>query len=688
MKDASNQLEPPSWPPKAHLRDGRRGANDDPAASPGENSDDMFGSEPAYTKLQSSEAPTSRFSRRQIRYCIYGGVIFGIVIIVLLSTLLTRHSADGFNPLFKKTTNLNLRQGSYKGQVIGPNKSSPRAIQAFLGVPYAESTAGQNRFHPPKALKTRADDTVHPALKYGLICPQSKPSVKGQGENCLNVNIYRPHFGDDAQSIADEEQRLGVNSTKLPVVVYVHGGGFNSGSSQERNMASFAAFSDTPIVALSFNYRVGAFGFLPSAAAARLGLLNLGLKDQQFFFKWMTDNLPAIGGDPDNVTIMGLSAGAHSVGHHLISYAPGNKIGHGPPPFQKAIIESGGATGRAVFVPNNPLHEQQFQQFLLQCGISETSDDELFDKLRGLPYTTLLVASQAVWNAWASSLRWAFQPVIDGPGGVIPDLPTTSWQQGKMLRIPLLTGFNTDEGAIFVPQGENQPTALDSLMSSILPALNDTGLDRLDELYPPLGTSEGDELYASPQESTKFGSQFWRLGDAYGHYAYICPVLQAATIASTAQGAAAPVYVYHFAPRSAAFGAADHADEGPVVAHDVGDIGGYPGLVATANDMIGAWTRFIATGDPNKSLTGAMANFTWPRYTSPFSAQANDTSAGRVALFGNGNDEKMGSAGKHSRGVPSQVVTLTDREKDECQFWWDHILLSEGYANGSTSIAL
>jgi carboxylesterase type B len=212
----------------------------------------------------------------------------------------------------QKTSNLTLAQGNYLGHVTGPSPSSPRAIQSFLGVPYAASTEGQNRFQPPQALNTKAQaGVVINALKHGPICPQGGSDM--QSEDCLNVNIYRPHFGDDAAEIAAEEKRLGVDSKKLPVVAYVHGGGFNTGSGKERNMASFAAFADSPIVTLSFNYRVGALGFLPSAVTAKQGLLNLGLKDQQFFFEWMRTNLPDIGGDPDNVTIMGLSAGSHSV---------------------------------------------------------------------------------------------------------------------------------------------------------------------------------------------------------------------------------------------------------------------------------------------------------------------------------------------------------------------------------------
>ncbi|KAI0200632.1 carboxylesterase 3 [Astrocystis sublimbata] len=585
----------------------------------------------------------------------------------------------------QKTSTLTLNQGKYVGQVLGPSPSSPRPVQVYLGIPYAQTTAGNNRFRPPQMLETAHSDKTYHALKLGQICPQAKPDRPGHGENCLNANIYRPHFGDDAEEIAKEEERLGVNSTKLPVVVYVHGGGFNMGAGKERNMASFAAFADSPIIGISFNYRVGPLGFLPSAITAKQGLLNLGLKDQQFFLEWMRNNLPAIGGDPENVTLMGLSAGSHSIGHQLISYSPANKLNKKPPPFQKAIIESGGSTARATFVPDHPLHEEQFQEFLSKVGIMEVMDeDKLFDKLREIPYNTIVSAQQAMWRTWADTLRWPFQPVIDGPGGVIPDLPVNSWKKGNVLRIPILTGFNTNEGATFVPEHENESSAVRVLMKSIIPALNETDLTDLDELYPSPSTTNGTELYAKTTQSKRFGTEFWRLDDAYAHYAYICPVLQTATLASSFEDAA-PIYVYHYAPRSSSFGAADHADEGPIVTHDMSSIGKHPGLIAVADAMTGAWTRFAATGNPNKSQNGDESAFKWPRYFSPFDegdADSDDDDAGRLALFGEGNDERMG---KNDKGTPVQDIALTTREKSQCKYWWPRVVLSEGWGNGSTS---
>jgi len=203
---------------------------------------------------------------------------------------------------------IRLRQGTYVGATIDANPDTyPKGVDAFLGIPYAQSTAGENRFRP--AVPVPASTSTFQAASYGHACLGAN-SGRPEGEDCLNVNVFRPRH---AVRVPGEVYGVAKPSHLLPVVIYVHGGGFNAGHGGERNMASFVSWAKEDIVAVSFNYRVGAFGFLPSALTAREGLLNLGLKDQQALFTWVQDNIADFGGDPGNVTIMGLSAGAHSV---------------------------------------------------------------------------------------------------------------------------------------------------------------------------------------------------------------------------------------------------------------------------------------------------------------------------------------------------------------------------------------
>jgi acetylcholinesterase len=169
-------------------------------------------------------------------------------------------------------------------------------IEAYLGIPYALSTAGEGRFRPP--VKVPHSGSTFNATQYGHICAESSDAANNQGEDCLSLNLFRPQ--------AQEPQ-------KLPVLVYIHGGSFNFGSSQSRNIAELIAASSVPIIGVSMNYRIGALGFLPSTLTAKEGLLNLGLRDQVMAMQWVKENINAIGGDPERVTIMGDSAGGHSV---------------------------------------------------------------------------------------------------------------------------------------------------------------------------------------------------------------------------------------------------------------------------------------------------------------------------------------------------------------------------------------
>lgn len=197
-----------------------------------------------------------------------------------------------------------LAQGHYTGVLLPISSTTPREVEAWRGIPYAESTGGANRFRPPVPLPPNAAGLeVNSASEFGCICPGSIARVNGinEGEDCLNLNVYRQRGRGDS------------GGAKMPVLVYVHGGAFNGGMGVERDMASFVGWADTPIVGINFNYRVGALGFPSSAVADGEGCLNLGLKDQRLLFEWVRENVGAFGGDRNRITVMGLSAGAHSV---------------------------------------------------------------------------------------------------------------------------------------------------------------------------------------------------------------------------------------------------------------------------------------------------------------------------------------------------------------------------------------
>ncbi|KAK3683500.1 Alpha/Beta hydrolase protein [Podospora appendiculata] len=595
-----------------------------------------------------------------------------------------------------------LPQGKYIGATLTRSARFPRPVEVFRGVPFAQTTGGENRFRPPQPLTP--SDKMFDAVSWGQSCPQNGPLRKGFGEDCLNANIYRPAGPDYSQS--GGERKL------LPVAVYIHGGGFNGGEGSERNMASFISFAQDQMIGINFNYRVGALGFLPSAVTAREGLLNLGLRDQQMALEWVRDNIEAFGGDPENITILGFSAGAHSIGHHIMYYAQTSKRA----PFAKAILESGATTARAVLLPTHPRHLVQFREFLIAANVAGVPEDKIFPALRKLPLETITQASHALWDKYSRSVTWPFQPVIDGPNDlanssqptdaelpsalpVIPDLPIHSWRQGKYLHIPVLTGYSPNEGSMFIPSGANTNSEFRAFFKALIPSFTDADLDDLEKLYPDPDTNRKSPYKAVPAGK---GRQWARLDAAYSQYAYICPVLQTAHFLST-NGDPNPVHVYRYAATST-WGTANHGDQANIVAHDMTLLGGknMTGLVAVANAMHGAWARFVASkvGDPNANNTGVE----WPVFESPFVKEEAEGKgkrwwwdstkdeeeegppgdSGRIMVFGEGNDERLGVGGSLRRGTPAQVKKLSPAELRACRFWWERIELSEGLGRRGT----
>ena len=133
----------------------------------------------------------------------------------------------------------------------------------------------------------------------------SGPDDEPQSEDCLHLNIYRPKSTNSS-------------TQKLPVLIHVHGGAFNFGYANDREISSLVGWSKEPLIGVTFEYRVGALGFLPSKLMAEEGALNLGLKDQRLLFEWVKKHISGFGGDPENVTLMGPSAGAHSVSFLIV----------------------------------------------------------------------------------------------------------------------------------------------------------------------------------------------------------------------------------------------------------------------------------------------------------------------------------------------------------------------------------
>lgn len=194
-----------------------------------------------------------------------------------------------------------------QGTLVGIQEKGlfPKIIESFKGVPYALPPTGDRRFRPPVPIGT-SSETID-ASQFGPRAPATQLLTVGpaleQSEDCLTANIFRP--------AAEGQKNL------LPVAIYIHGGAFNRGNAAMHNTASMVGWSEAPFIAVSFGYRISAFGFLPSRLSAKEGVLNLGLKDQICLMEWVQENIHHFGGDKNNVTLIGLSAGAHSVSNWM-----------------------------------------------------------------------------------------------------------------------------------------------------------------------------------------------------------------------------------------------------------------------------------------------------------------------------------------------------------------------------------
>lgn len=280
-----------------------------------------------------------------------------------------------------------------------------------------------------------------------------------------------------------------------------------------------------------------------------------------------------------------------------------------PPPFHKVIIESGATTARAVYTPTNPMHEQQFQEFLTELGFQDVPEPYIMDELRTLDVKKIKEASDTIFDIYNPSIRWPFQPVIDGEGGMIPIPPIDAWRSGKWHKVPILTGFNTNEGAMFVPKTISTASQFTAFLHRLLPSLSKDDLEILNDVYPdPL--SHPDSKYVETRKGVGLGAQFKRLEQAYGHFAYVAPVRQTARFA--AADGDAPVYLYHFAVNSSVIGGADHGNHAPFVTYNR-DIRERSDSIEEISGLMHAyWTSFITTYG-----ISLFTPFLLPRYNPP-----------------------------------------------------------------------
>ncbi|KAI2616547.1 alpha/beta-hydrolase [Hypoxylon sp. NC1633] len=478
----------------------------------------------------------------------------------------------------------------------------------FLGIPYAQDTGGANRFRVPQSLDDTWDGT-RAAKAYGPGCPDyvlSADKIHGMSENCLSINIVRPA---DISSSSD--------GPLLPVMLWIHGGGYQYGSSGEYqyNLTYLVQKSveiGLPIIGASINYRKGGWGNMYSIEIQGSGNTNLALRDMRKALAWVQENIESFGGNASSVTIWGQSAGSFAVGQLLLSYG-----GRTDGLFHRSIQESGSAT--TAWYNGSDWYQPIYNKIVDQVNCGSFPDS--LECLRTVDYDVLYpyLNSSIVGGP-------GFYPTVDGD--VIPNFPSELLRAGRFAHVPHLYGTTSDEGT------DNAPVGIintDADLRSFL--LLQTGfdfpastIDGILELYPDDPT-QGVPIDTGEERFADKGWQYKRTAAIIGDVFYHGPRQFEAQIYAPR----APTYTYRFNTRpweaattndtgagnstavsgglAPAYKGVQHFSEVGFVFANPMLVGPWPEYRKLSDQLSRQWIRFAHTGNPNGPGLPR-----WPRY--------------------------------------------------------------------------
>jgi len=455
--------------------------------------------------------------------------------------------------------------GSPSGAVVRTDTGAIRGTVApdhrvFLGIPYAAAPVGKLRWAAPAPVQPWKN--VRDATEPGSACPQAggfpgdPPSFD---EDCLYLNVTTPRDSRDH---------------RLPVMVWIHGGGFFSGSGAEYGAARMAV--EGGVVVVTLNYRLGALGFIDDPALGGASAGNFGLADQEAALRWVRRNAAAFGGDPGNVTLFGESAGGVST-CSLLS-APG-----AAGLFQRAIVQSGPCGLNWPYTPTwGPIDDASARAYArtverqLGCGDRNT-------------VVACMTSKPAKVFADLFNADDVFSPVYGT--ATLPQKPSTAVATGSFSRVPVMTGVTRDEFRTFEEQFEElagHPTP--AQYSASLSQTFGSGAAAVLARYPLKNYVNAGEAFSAVVTD-------WGLA---------CPTLTM----ESALSRHVPTYAYEFADEAAPWFRGQNKPDFPTGAYHAGELqylfdGAYDAGTLTAeqrglaHQMIRYWTDFARTGNPN-----------------------------------------------------------------------------------------
>ncbi|KAM3861965.1 cocaine esterase-like [Diretmus argenteus] len=508
-------------------------------------------------------------------------------VLLRISTLFLYVTAELQGPV------VHTQLGSLRGQYVSV-KGKETEVGAYLGVPFAKPPVGPLRLAPPQP--TEGWEGVRDATQQPRMCVHNKQmtvdlmkmlgdlfvEVPDISEDCLYLNIYTP-----ANAAQD---------AKLPVMVWIHGGGLILGSASIYDGSVLAAYQDVVVVLVQ--YRLGLLGFLSTGDEHMAG--NFGLLDQVEALRWVQEHIHNFGGDPGSVTIFGESAGGVSVSLLLLS-----PLSDGL--FHYAIAESGTAA-MDLLLTNNPLQFAQVVANASDCGI--TSTEKFCECLRCMNTDAIATLGQA------HMMR--FPVTVDGHFLTKP--VDELYQSHKLLKIPFMTGFNNDEGGwvlskLFAPPNWTEGMDRESIMTTLTMFFPDPKDELIRELL-------ADEYLGTSGDRVKNRDGFTEL---IGDLLFTIPAIKTA---NAHRDAGAPVYLYEYQhpptflqEKRPSFVGSDHGDEllavlGFCFSTTHYKLGNTTILDVCAEQdkqlsrtMMSYWGNFARTGSPN-----GPGLVQWPQY--------------------------------------------------------------------------
>lgn len=494
---------------------------------------------------------------------------------------------------------VNLAQGQIQ---VGIDASDAEVLQ-INGIPFAAPPVDRLRWRAPQP--ALGWDGVRDGREFGAECMQSR---SGSGEflndllNGMGLNAVQRHLAtialESGPPPAESEDCLFLNVRTAnlggpdlqPVMVWIHGGSHQTGAGSQ-SIYQANQLVDNGVVLVTINYRLGPFGYIAhpalSADDPRGVSGNYGLLDQVAALDWIKNNIDVLGGDPNNVTIFGESAGAQSVSEIMST-----PLSEGL--FHKAILQSGSSSYNANGLDTAIDGRLTMHEAGLDFFDGLVSADADASQLREIPadYIVAHIANKQHLGGYAL-------PTVDGV--VIPKLMGQAIGDGSIHNVPVLAGYNADEATLFYPS-MNVPTVLE-------PEFPEALEDRLALLADIYGDVDADaliQLYGLDDPDTYQAAETDMLGDdLFGvHMRY----LAAANVAQNA-----PTYLYHFTrvpPSKSQTIGAFHASEIFFVFGSHSPLAGLTEEDELLTEAMGVyWTNFAKTGDPNGAGVPA-----WPAY--------------------------------------------------------------------------